>query len=55
MGTIVQIAMRLVKWRYEQRHNDAFDRSYVAGTGIVTTPTSLPADVERILGPRKAR
>lgn len=55
MGTIVQMAMRLVKWRYEQRSNDAFDRSYVAGTGIITTPTSLPADVERILGARKVR
>lgn len=55
MGIITQIAMRLVKWRYGQRHTDNFDRTYVAGTGMVSTPTSLPADVARLLGARKAR
>lgn len=55
MGQIVQVCYRLVKWRYVQKDADNFDRSYVMGAGVISTPTSLPADVVRILGPRKAR
>ena len=55
MSTIVQCCMRLVKWRYTQKDSDNFDRTFVMGAGAITTPTSLPADVVRILGPRKAR
>lgn len=55
MGWIVQAVTRLVKWRYSQLDADNFDQSYVAGTGIVSTPSALPADVTRILGAPKAR
>jgi hypothetical protein len=48
--TIVQACQRLVKWRYAQKDSDAFDRTYVAGTGVVSTPASLPADVRDVLG-----
>lgn len=56
MGTIVQACLRLVKWRYGQKDVDDFDKSYAVGTGIVTVPSRLPADVVQVLGaPGKAR
>lgn len=48
--SIVQACLRLVKWRYVQKDVDTFDRTYVAGTGVVSAPASLPADVRDILG-----
>lgn len=55
MGQIVQVCYRLVKWRYSQKDVDNFDRTYVMGAGAITTPSSLPADVVRILGARKVQ
>lgn len=54
-GTVVQVCMRLVKWRYSQKDVDNFDQSYVVGSGVMTTPSSIPADVARILGAYKVR
>lgn len=54
MGTVVQTCMRLVKWRYSQRDVDAFDKTYVLGSGVVSEPSALPADVVRMLGARRA-
>ncbi|MHB0964869.1 MAG: hypothetical protein ACYC36_00310 [Bellilinea sp.] len=54
-GTISQVCMRLVKWRYAQKDVDNFDQSYVLGSGVVSTPTSIPADVARILGAQRVR
>lgn len=53
-GDIVQMALRLVQWRYRQKDQDTFDRTFNLATQSVTTPTSLPADVRFILGKRKA-
>lgn len=52
-GPIQQICIRLVKWRYAQKNVDVFDQSYVIGSGVMTTPSSIPADVARLLGARK--
>lgn len=52
-GPIQQICIRLVKWRYAQKNVDVFDQTYVIGSGVMTTPSSIPADVARILGARK--
>lgn len=52
---IVQIALRLVQWRYRQKDQDTFDRTYNLTTQTVTSPTSLPADVRLILGTRKVQ
>lgn len=52
MDSINQVALRLVKWRYTQKDVDVFDKTYNVGTGTVTTPASLPADVRDILGTR---
>ena len=52
-GNIVQMALRLVQWRYRQKDSDTFDKIYNLATQSVTTPSALPVDVERILGPRK--
>ena len=54
-GTISQICMRLVKWRYVQKDADQFDHSYVMGSGVMTMPTSIPIDVARILGAHRVR
>ena len=54
-GTISQVCMRLVKWRYAQKDTDSFDQSHVLGSGVMTTPTKIPADVELILGARRVR
>ncbi|MFA5836177.1 MAG: hypothetical protein WC837_04390 [Bellilinea sp.] len=54
-GTIEQICVRLVKWRYAQKDVDSFDQSYVVGSGVVSTPSSIPADVARILGAHRVR
>lgn len=55
MSTIVQCCYRLVKWRYTQKDVDNFDRTFVMGAGVMTTPTSLPSDVVRILGAHRVR
>jgi|GEM_PF-444067 hypothetical protein len=49
-GFVVQACERLVHWRYKQRDTDGFDKTYVAGTGVVSVPAALPADVRDILG-----
>ncbi len=54
-GTVVQACVRLVKWRYSQRDVDAFDKTYALGSGVISEPSALPADVVRILGARRAR
>jgi len=54
-GVISQICVRLVKWRYAQKDVDNFDQSYVVGSGVMTTPSSIPADVARILGAHRVR
>jgi len=51
--TIVQMALRLVQWRYRQKDQDNFDRTYNLATQTVTSPTNLPADVRTILGKRR--
>lgn len=51
-GFVVQACERLVHWRYKQRDTDSFDKTYVAGTGVVSVPAALPADVRDILGPK---
>ena len=53
-GDILQMAIRLVQWRYRQKDQDSFDRTYNLATQTVTSPTSLPSDVRTILGTRKA-
>lgn len=47
---IVQVCLRLVHWRFVQKDSDTFDRAYAVGTGVVSSPASLPADVRDILG-----
>lgn len=49
-GNIVQACVRLVAWRFHQKDVDNFDRTYVAGTGVVSVPAALPADVRDALG-----
>ncbi len=49
-SNIAQACLRLVKWRYSQKDTDDFDKSYVMGSGIVTVPSRLPADVVQVLG-----
>ena len=49
-STIAQACLRLVKWRYGQKDADDFDKSYVMGSGVVTVPARLPADVVQVLG-----
>lgn len=53
-GEIVQAALRLVQWRYRQKDQDNFDKTYSLATQTVSTPTSLPSDVRTILGQRRA-
>jgi hypothetical protein len=50
---IVQTALRLVQWRYRQKDQDTFDRTFNLATQTATTPTALPADVRMILGNRR--
>lgn len=52
---IAQMALRLVQWRYRQKDNDNFDRTFNFATQTATTPSAIPADVRMILGKRKAR
>ncbi len=55
VGNIEQACVRLVKWRYTQKDVDNFDRVYVAGTGVVSVASAIPADVKMALGAPKAR
>lgn len=50
---IVQMALRLVQWRYRQKDQDNFDRTFNFATQTASTPTSIPADVRAILGKRR--
>lgn len=47
---IGQACVRLVQWRYTQKDSDNFDKAYAVGTGVVSVPASLPADVRDLLG-----
>ena len=49
---IVQMCIRLTQWRYRQKDSDDFARTYNLGTGIISNPSALPADVKLILGER---
>lgn len=50
---VVRACKRLVQWMYTQKDTDSFDRTFVAGTGVVSVPTALPADIRAWLGAPK--
>ena len=52
-GDIVQMALRLTQWRYRQKDQDNFDKTYNLATQVASTPSALPSDVRMILGARK--
>lgn len=54
-GHIVQAALRLTAWMWSQKDVDVYDKTYNVGTGVATTPSAIPVDVERMLGARRAR
>lgn len=47
---IAQACIRLAAWRYQQKDVDNFDKTYAVGTGVVSVPAALPADVRDLLG-----
>lgn len=51
--TIIQMALRLTQWRYRQKDQDQFDKTYNLATQVVSNPTALPSDVRNILGRRR--
>jgi hypothetical protein len=53
MPIVVKACVRLVQWMYTQKDVDNFDRTFVVGTGVVSVPTALPADVRIFLGAQK--
>lgn len=55
MAFVNQAAIRLVAWRYTQKDTDTFDKTYAAGTGVVSVPSAIPADVKLLLGAPKVR
>jgi len=52
---IVQMATRLVSWRYRQKDVDNFDKVFNFAEKSISIPSALPADVQAMLGSRKTR
>jgi hypothetical protein len=52
-GNINQACLRMVKWRYNQKDVDAFDKTYSVETGILSSPAAIPTDILAVLGASK--
>jgi hypothetical protein len=54
-ANVVTACLRLAGWRWSQKDVDNYDKTYNVGSGVVTYPSALPADVVQLLGARTGR
>jgi hypothetical protein len=54
-ANVVTACLRLAGWRWSQKDTDIYDKTYNIGSGVVTYPSALPADVVQLLGARTGR
>ena len=50
MTAIVTACIRMTKWRYSQKDVDSYDSTHILGSGVISIPSAIPADILMILG-----
>jgi hypothetical protein len=49
MADVTMAVIRLTAWRYRQKDANVFDATVILGTGVKTTPSATPPDVDDLI------